>query len=57
VHTTGGFPEPIYAALVQDRSLLIAIAQQLLDDHFPSSLHGRLLEAVGLDMRQENAKK
>jgi putative restriction endonuclease len=56
VHAAGGFPEPIYAALAQDRALLLAIAQQLLDTHFPSSLHERLLEAVGLNLRQENEK-
>jgi hypothetical protein len=57
VHAAGGFPEPVYAVLVQDRALLLAIAQQLLDDHFPGSLHERLLEAVGLEARQENEKE
>jgi hypothetical protein len=48
VNAAGGFPQPIYETLAQDRALLLAIAQQLLDEHFPSSLHERLLEAVGL---------
>jgi hypothetical protein len=34
VNAVGGFPEPVYETLAQDRALLIAIAQQLLDDHF-----------------------
>jgi putative restriction endonuclease len=51
VNATGGFPEPIYTALTQDKALLLAIAQQLLDDHFPPSLHERLLEMVGLGVR------
>jgi hypothetical protein len=56
-HAAGSFPEPVYAVLVQDRALLLAIAQQLLDDHFSGSLHERLLEAVGLDMHAENEKE
>jgi hypothetical protein len=51
VNAGGGFPEPVYEVLSQDRALLIAIAKQLLDDHLPSSLHERILEAVGLDVR------
>lgn len=57
VHAVGGFPEPIYATLAQDRSLLLAIAHQLLDKHFPSSLHERILEAVGLELHQETHRK
>jgi putative restriction endonuclease len=53
VHAAGGFPEPLYEALAQDRSLLFAIAQQLLDEHFPRSLHDCILEAVGLELRQK----
>jgi hypothetical protein len=34
-HAAGGLPEPLHAALAHDRSLLIAIAHQLLDEHFP----------------------
>jgi len=50
---SGSFPEPLYAALLQDRPLLIAIVQQLLNDHFPSRLHGRLLDAVGLAVEEQ----
>jgi putative restriction endonuclease len=51
VNATGGFPEPIYEVLSQDRPLLIAIAKQILEDHFPNALHDRIFDAVGLDMR------
>ncbi len=51
VNARGGFPELLYETLLQDRSLRIAIAQQLLVDHFPSSLHERILEAVGVDLQ------
>lgn len=54
VNAAGGFPKPIYEVLSQDKALLMAIAKQLLEDHFPSSLHDRILEAVGLNLRQEN---
>jgi putative restriction endonuclease len=50
VNAAGGFPEPISEALSQDRPLLIAIAKQLLADHFPNTFHARILEAVGLDL-------
>ncbi|MBI3757327.1 MAG: hypothetical protein HY267_05055 [Deltaproteobacteria bacterium] len=49
VNAVGGFSEPIYEALFQDGSLLIAIVTQILADHFPNSLHDRILEAVGLN--------
>jgi hypothetical protein len=50
VHAVGGFSEPIHSALAQDRALLTAVAQQLLDDHFSPSLHERIREAAGLDV-------
>jgi hypothetical protein len=52
VNAVGGFPEPIYAALSQDRPLLIAIVKQIMEDHFSVTLHDRILEAVGLDLHQ-----
>lgn len=51
VNARGGFPETIYKALAQDKALLLACAQQLLGEHFPGSLHERLLEAVGVDLQ------
>jgi hypothetical protein len=51
VNAAGGFPEPIYEVLSQDGLLLIAIAKQLLVDHFSNTLHDRILETVGLDVR------
>jgi putative restriction endonuclease len=50
VNAAGGFPKPIYEALSQDRSLLMAIAKQILEDHFPSTPHDRILKAVGLGL-------
>lgn len=49
--TVGGFLQPIYDVFTQDKALLIAVAQQLLDAHFPSPLHHHILEAVGVEVR------
>ncbi|MGE0825233.1 MAG: hypothetical protein AB7G75_16465 [Candidatus Binatia bacterium] len=51
VHAASGFTELIYAVLAQEESLLIPIADQLLEDHFPNSLHDRILAAIGLEVR------
>lgn len=46
----GGFPPAIYSALERDPLLVSRIARELLDAHFPESLHSEILEAVGLDL-------
>ena len=45
---TGGFPEDIHDLLRRQPSLVSRAAQQILTDHFAPSLHGDILEAVGL---------
>jgi hypothetical protein len=47
---SGGFPQPIYEAFRRDPQVLSGIARQILDAHFPSSIHDDILEAVGLDL-------
>ncbi|MGC8884002.1 MAG: phosphorothioated DNA-binding restriction endonuclease [Bryobacteraceae bacterium] len=44
----GGFPVEIDAELRNHPALLSEIALRLLSGHFPESLHGDILEAVGL---------
>jgi putative restriction endonuclease len=51
-HVQGGFPEPIFAALRANPRLLAAVAQGLLDQSFPASMHEDILGAVGLDLTQ-----
>jgi putative restriction endonuclease len=46
----GGFVGPVRAALDLDPSLAGDIAQRLLDAHFPDSVHGDILDAVGLSL-------
>lgn len=44
----GTFAEPVTAAFAADPSLVGDIARQLLNEHFPDSVHSDILEAVGL---------
>ena len=46
----GGFPESIFAILHSRPEAVRALATQILDSHFPESLHQSILEAVGLRM-------
>ena len=44
----GGFPEALHDLLAGDPALLIEAAQDLLDSHFPRSMHADIRDAVGL---------
>lgn len=54
---SGGFTEPIYQKVVEDRSLLIDLAEQTLDLNFPESLYEDILNAVGLDLSKDRVGK
>ena len=45
---TGGFREIVHDLLCRHPSLVARAARHLLADHFPSSIHADILEAVGL---------
>jgi len=45
-----GFTDEAYQLLRGNPELRREIAQELLDEHFPESLHDEILEAVGLDL-------
>lgn len=45
---SGGFPAQIHLALQTDPGLLQEIAELVLENHFPSSMHDEILDAVGL---------
>jgi putative restriction endonuclease len=47
-HVRGGFTEPIYSALKADPDLIAIVAQRIVDAHFPESIRGDVLDAVGL---------
>jgi putative restriction endonuclease len=49
-HVKGGFPEPVYEAFRRNPLLVREAANEILNAHFPASLHSEILDAVGLDM-------
>jgi len=49
-HILGGFPEPIYEQLRRDPAEVQALAEYLLDAHFPESIHQDILDAIGLNL-------
>jgi putative restriction endonuclease len=49
-HARGGFTDDVFRFLTSDPTLVREIAQSLLDQHFPESLHDEVLEQVGLDL-------
>jgi len=50
----GGFKEEVYERLRKDFHLFRAIAQDLLEKHFPESIHEDILQAVGFDLNAES---
>ncbi|MBL8680154.1 MAG: hypothetical protein JNK05_13345 [Myxococcales bacterium] len=52
VNAKGGFLQEVYDLLTVQPELVVAAARQLLDDHFPPSLHEDLAEAVHLALRR-----
>lgn len=53
-HIKGGFPADIDDALRHHPGLLQAVALRVLDSYFPSTLHGDIAAAVGLDLDGPN---
>lgn len=49
-HLEGGLPEPVHDLLSHRPDLVSDVAHSILDEHFPESIHGDVLEAVGLDL-------
>jgi putative restriction endonuclease len=49
-HLRGGFATPIYKALKADPELIAIVAQRIVDAHFPESIRGDVLDAVGLTL-------
>lgn len=51
--TTGGFKKEVFQLLKVDPKLVFELAQILLFDNFPETMHDEILEAVGLDISSE----
>ncbi|PLR87855.1 phosphorothioated DNA-binding restriction endonuclease [Bacillus sp. V33-4] len=47
-HVSGGFTDDVYKLLKSNKVLQKEVAFQLLNDHFPTTLHDDILQAVGL---------
>jgi putative restriction endonuclease len=54
---SGGFTEFIYQKILEERSLLIDLAEQTLELNFPESLYEAILSAVGLDLSKNISGK
>lgn len=46
----GGFSDEVYSLLIKDKSLVVEIAQIILNKHFPETIHEDILDSVGLNM-------
>ena len=55
LHVAGGFAPEVDVALRSDPALRAQLAHQLLDAHFPETLHGDILSALGLDLNADEA--
>lgn len=53
----GGFTAEVYSYLTSTPNAIKAIATELLEAHFPSSLHEEILNAVGLELHETLYKK
>ncbi len=51
----GGFTEDIARQLQDDSSMVLGIVQNLLDAHFPYSIHEDILQAAGIDLTFKGA--
>jgi putative restriction endonuclease len=51
-NVSGGFTSEIEKALRSDPPLIRQLAQGILDDHFPDTLHDDIATAVGLDLSE-----
>lgn len=55
--TTGFIPHEIYAALSSDTDLLQEVVSEILEHHFPPTLHKSILSRVGLDIETKIKRK
>src|SRR5690606_24300073 len=49
-HATGGFRPDVLVLLKDNQRLVLEIADQLLHDHFPETVHQEIAEEVGLQL-------
>ncbi len=47
-HVEAGFPPALHQQLLADKARANSLVTQLLEDHFPSSMHDDILDAIGM---------
>ena len=52
-NASAGFTEDVWKTLKSDHQLVFDLAHDLLEEHFPSSIHGDILSAVGLEEAED----
>lgn len=53
----GGFSQEVYNLLMKNKEQILELAQIILDQHFPNSIHEDILESVGLNFEIIKRKK
>jgi putative restriction endonuclease len=53
----GGFSNEVYSLLRKDKNLIREIAQIILSQHFPETVHEDILEAVGLNIELGSCRR
>jgi putative restriction endonuclease len=53
----GGFKTEVYEYLVSNRNIITELAELLLAENFPDSIHEDILQAISLDTNLENVKR
>ena len=54
--TTGGFTEEVYQVLKSNQALVSELAEEILKNSFPGTLHEDILAQVGLDLKPAGLK-
>lgn len=54
---SGRFTKDVVGLLESDQTLIANIAQIILDEHFPDTIHEDILAAVGLELESTSKKK
>ncbi len=52
----GGFKEEVYNLLIKDRKLVKELAEIVLSQHFPETIHEDILREIGLDFTVNNQR-
>jgi putative restriction endonuclease len=54
---SGGFNHQVYSLLIENHNLVQEIAEIILNDHFPETIHEDILRQVGLDLEYKGKRQ